>query len=177
MRFSRCASSDQRATGWSVHSRATARRDSTQPLVAIVQLAENLGVLLSLVPGLESGLGLLVVAALAAFAILFRRRSQTQRQRLFVKMALLLWLALPMAVITGALFAYSGPDSLAGIGFNPVAAAVTGFSFPLVALLGVTLIAIARGARLNVAALVIPLLPVQYLFGLGATCAVAGVCA
>jgi hypothetical protein len=81
-----------------------------------------------------------------------------------------------MSVATGALFHFSGPDSLRGAVFNEPAAFFINSMFPLALVGTIILLSVGKGVRLNVAVSGTSLLFAQLFVWLISGCAVIGVC-
>lgn len=138
-------------------------------------LVENLSAILGAIWG--PVLQALVASAvpLGLFALLHRRHIRTPRQRALVVAALLLWCLVPLSLVLGAAFAFSGPAEMRGIEFNGVAALTAWLFWGFAVVAGLVLVALARGVRLNVLAAVAPLIPTLGLVCFSAVAAIVGV--
>jgi hypothetical protein len=117
---------------------------------------------------------IILVALLFSFFWRYKTRSRRQHQIVFA--SLLLWLVIPMSVATGALFHFSGPDSLRGTVFNEPAAFFINSMFSLALVGTIILLSVGKGVRLNVAVSGTSLLFAQLFVWLISGCAVVGVC-
>jgi len=118
----------------------------------------------------------LAALALTTFAWFWRRSFHSSKQRRAIHLALSLWLFGPVAALIGALFHFNGPAASRGVEFNEPASIAVGALLLLCVVLGIGLIAFARGARINVAAAIVPVLFVQFWVGFASGCAIVGAC-
>ena len=137
------------------------------------------GVLLAIVGELaswEAAPYLVGVLLLLLFAYFWGRKAHGPRQRRFVHASLLLWCCVPLSILAGAMFHFSGSDELRGIAVvKPAAVFVVSLSVAA-ALGSVALLVIGAGARLNLAASSVGLLFAQFWAWLAAGCAIVGRC-
>jgi len=118
----------------------------------------------------------LAALALTAFAWFWRRSFHSSKQRLAIHLALSLWLLGPVAALIGAVFRFNGPAASRGVAFNELASNAVGALLIISVVLGIGLILFAKGARINVAAAIVPVLFVQFWVSFVSGCAMVGAC-
>lgn len=118
----------------------------------------------------------LAALAFSAFSWFWHRSFHSSKQRQAIHIAMLLWLLNPITALIGAIFHFSGPTASRGVTFNEPASFAVGALLLLCAILGIVLVSVARGARINVVAAIVPVLFVQFWVSLISGCAIVGVC-